>query len=148
MHDTKPVTGPPAGSCSPAQQYTIVVAIADSIGVGNGENDFDIIANSGSCSTTDANAEVNAPASGAEASANDAVLPMYEISWTVVWTAPASGDAQIDVWAVMGVGAAGNHDIWDHGTCACSVIPESHVPLAPVLGVVVAIVLASWAMKR
>jgi len=141
------VTGLPVGTYEPSQQYTITITITDSNG-GTGENNFDIIANLGTFSTTDPNAEINAPASGAEASANDDVSPMTATTWTVVWTAPASGDAQIDIWAVMGDGAGGTLDIWDHESYTYGVIPEFSVLLVPVIGVVVAVILASRVMRR
>jgi len=140
------VGGLPVGTYTPSLPYTIVITIDDTT-VGTGENNFDIIASAGSFSTTDPNAEVNTPATGAEASAKDAVSPMTATSWTVVWTAPSSGSVQIDVWAVMGDGAVGSLDIWDHKSSTYSVIPEFSLVLIPVIGVVSILILVSRIRK-
>lgn len=133
-------TGYPVGTYTPGLQYTIVITVVDTNGA-TGQNSFDIIASAGSFSTTDPNAEVNAPATGAEASASDLVSPMAATSWTVVWTAPSSGSVQIDIWAVMGDGAGGMLDIWDHESYTYSAIPEFSLVLIPVISVLAIIVL-------
>lgn len=140
------VTGLPVGTYTPSLQYTIVITIDDT-SVGTGQNNFDIIASAGSFSTTDLNAEVNAPTTGAEASASDGVSPMTATSWTVVWTAPSSGSVQIDVWAVMGDGAVGTLDIWDHKSSTYNAIPEFSLVLIPVIGVVSIVILVSRIRK-
>lgn len=139
-------TGLPVGMYTPGLQYTIVITIDDTNGA-TGENNFDIIASAGSFSTTDPNAEVNAPGTGAEASANDAVSPMTATSWTVVWTAPSSGSVQIDIWAVMGDGAGGTLDIWDHEPFTYDAIPEFSLVLIPVISVVAIVILVSRIRK-
>jgi hypothetical protein len=144
------VTGLPAGSYVPGQQYTITITLTDP-DTGTGENAFDLLVTAGSLSTTDSNAEVQTtPTSGytAEASSNDAVTPMRATSWTVVWTAPLSGSATVEVWSVLGDGAPGTLDIWDHETSNYTAIPEFPTLLLPVVAVVCALVLASRMTKR
>jgi hypothetical protein len=140
------VTGLPVGAYTPGLQYTIVITIDDTNG-GTGQNNFDIIASAGSFSTTDPNAELNSPATGAEVSANDAVSPMTATSWTVVWTAPSSGSVQIDGWAVMGDGLIGTLDIWDHESYTDTAIPEFPLVLIPAISVLGIIVLVSRTRK-
>ncbi len=140
------VAGLPVGSYTPGLDYTITITITDTNGA-TGENNFDIIASGGTFSTTDPNAEVNTPATGAEASANDAVSPMTATSWTVVWTAPSSGSMQIDIWAVMGDGAVGTLDIWDLETYTYNAIPEFFMVLIPIIGVLAIVVVVSRIRK-
>ncbi len=141
------VSGLPSGTYTPDQQYTIVITLDDTNGA-TGQNNFDIIASAGTFSTTDPNAEINSPSSGAEASANDGVTPMTATSWTVVWTAPSSGSAQMDIWAVMGDGASGTLDIWDNESYTYSAIPEFALVLIPVVSVLAIIVLVSRTRKK
>jgi hypothetical protein len=144
------VTGLPTGSYVPGQQYTLMITLTDTNGA-TGENAFDLLVTAGSLSTTDSNAEVQTtPTSGytAEASANDAVTPMRATSWTVLWTAPLSGSATVEVWSVMGDGATGTLDIWDHETSNYTAIPEFPTLLLAIIAVVCALVLASRMTKR
>jgi len=138
------VTGLPVGTFTPGQQYTVTVSITDTNSGSTGENSFDFLATAGSITTSDANVEVNTPTSGysAEASANDAVADMTATTFTLVWTAPVSGDATIEVWAVMGDGAGGTVDIWDHESYNYAAIPEFPAVLVPVLGIAAALVAA------
>lgn len=138
------VTGLPSGSYTPGLQYTIVVTITDTNGA-TGENNFDLISNGGTFTTSDPNAEIN---SATEASANDGVTPMRATSWTVVWTAPSSGSVQIDIWAVMGDGATGTNDIWDHESYTYSAIPEFPFVVLPVVGVIGILMVVSRASKK
>jgi hypothetical protein len=140
------VTGLPVGTYTPGLQYTIVITVVDTNGA-TGQNNFDIIASAGSFSTTDPNAEVNAPTTGAEASASDLVIPMTATSWIVVRTAPSSGSVQIDIWAVMGDGAVGMFDIWDHEPYTYSIIPEFSLVLIQVISVLAIIILVSRTRK-
>ena len=137
------VTGMPSGTYVPGQQYTLTITITDTNGA-TGENAFDLLATAGSLTTTDSNAEINTPTTGyaAEASANDLVTPMKATSWTVVWTAPLSGNAAIDVWAVMGDGTTGTSDIWDHENYSSKAIPEFTSILIPIAAIVGVLVLA------
>jgi hypothetical protein len=139
------VTGLPAGTYVPSQQYTVTVTITDTNSGSTGENSFDLLATAGSITESDPNVEVNTPTSGysAEASADDTVASMTATTFTLVWTAPASGSVTIEVWAVMGDGAGGTADIWDHETYSYTAIPEFPTLLVPVLGAVGALVLAS-----
>ncbi|MBU1913852.1 MAG: hypothetical protein KJ563_01475 [Candidatus Thermoplasmatota archaeon] len=134
----------PPGTYTPDQQYTIVITIDDTNDA-TGENSFNIIASAGIFTTTDPNAEINS--AGAQASANDAVTPMTATSWTVIWTAPSSGSAQIDVWAVMGDGAGGFVDIWDTESYTYTAIPEFPLVLIPVIGVAAVVILVSRTRK-
>jgi len=142
------VGGLPGGTYVPGQQYTITITITDSNGAGTGNNNFDIIANAGTFSNPDPNTEVNAPASGAEASANTGVNHMTLTTGSVVWTAPLSGSVTIDVWAVMGDGQLGTLDIWDHKSYTSSEIPEFTILILPLIGIVGIVILASRAMKK
>ena len=141
------VTGLPSGTYVPGQPYTITITITDTNGntINDGQNNFDIIATAGTFSSPDANTEVN---SATEASTLDSADHYTLTSGSVVWTAPASGSVTIDVWAVMGDGATGTLDIWDHETYTSSEIPEFTILILPLIGVVGIVVLASRAMKK
>jgi len=143
------VTGLPSGTYVPGQQYTLTISIVDTT-PGTGYNSFDLLVTAGTLATTDPNAETNTPTAGynAEASANDLVTPMTATTWTVVWTAPLSGSAGVEIWAVMGDGLTGTLDIWDHESYSYSAIPEFPTLLIPVVGAVGALVLASRVSKR
>lgn len=139
------VTGLPGGSYVPGQPYTVTITITDTNGGATGENAFDFLVTGGTVTESDPNAETNTPPAGyaGEASADDSVSPMGATTWTVVWTAPASGSATVEVWAVMGDGAGGIHDIWDYETQSYSDIPEFPtlvLPLIGVLGILVVVV--------
>ena len=139
------LTGLPSGTYVPSQQYTLTITLTDTNGA-TGENAFDLSVTAGSLSTTDPNAEIQTtPTAGytAEASANDGVTPMRATSWTVVWTAPISGSVTIDIWAVMGDGATGTLDMWDHETSSYTAIPEFPTLLLPIVAVVCGLILAS-----
>jgi hypothetical protein len=137
------VSGLPSGSYTPSQPYTLIITITDTNDV-TGENNFVLIATAGVFTTTDANAEIN---SLTIASASDSVSPMTVASWTVVWTAPSSGSAQIDVWAVMGDGAGGSVDIWDTESYTYTAIPEFPLVLIPVIGIAAVVILVSRTRK-
>ena len=139
------VSGLPVSDYVPGQQYTITITITDSNGAGTGQNNFDIIANSGTFSDPSPTMEVN---SATEASANDGADHTILTTGTVVWTAPLSGSVTIDVWAVMGDGASGTLDIWDHKTSTYSEIPEFAILILPLIGIVGIVILASRAMKK
>jgi len=140
------VTGLPAGSFVPGQQYTVHIVISDSNGAGTGYNSFDMIINAGTLSTTDPEVEINNAAG--EASANDMADLMAATTFDVVWTAPLSDSANIEIWGVMGDGAGSMLDIWDREVFSYTAIPEFPMILLPIVGVGIAVVLAARLSKK
>ncbi|MGQ9588468.1 MAG: hypothetical protein ACUVT7_08835 [Thermoplasmata archaeon] len=69
--------------------------------------------------------------------------------WTLTWTAPASGDVSVNIWAVYGDGS-GKNSPYGRQTLNLSAgaIPEFTVILVPIAGMVGAVVLASKAAKK
>lgn len=144
------VTGLPVGNYVPGQDYALTVTIVDPNGA-IGENNFDLILSGtgplGTLSTSDPNVEINSATE--EASANDAVSPMTATSWTLTWTAPATGDpVTITVWAVAGDDAGGSKEPVGLKTYSYTAIPEFSTMLVPIAGVVGAVLLAARAARR
>ena len=92
------------------------------------------------------NAEINNPVS--EASANDLADLKKVTTFDVVWTAPLSGSATIEIWAVMGDGAGSMLDIWDREVFSYSSVPEFPTMLLPIIGIGFAVMLASRLSKK
>jgi hypothetical protein len=137
------ITGLPSSSFVPGQQYTIHIVISDTNGIATGYNSFDLIINAGTLSTTDPEVEINNPAS--EASANDLADLMKATTFDVVWTAPLSSSANIEIWGVMGDGAGSMLDIWDREVYSYTAVPEFPVIL---LRIGLAVILASRISKK
>jgi hypothetical protein len=141
------VTGLPA-EYTPSTTYTITITVDDLNGA-NGENGFYLTIDAGTLSNPGPNAEVNDPA--ASASTVD-TRPRPEASWTVDWTAPASGTANIHVWAVSATDTlTGSSAPYDDDTFAISpsaAIPEFHVLLLPIVGIAGIILIAARAKGK
>ena len=140
------VTGLPGGTYIPGQPYDIKITITDTNGAATGENAFDLLVNSGSLSSTDPNVEIVNPAS--EAKANTGVDLRLATTFNVTWTAPLSGTATFEIWAVMGDGAGSAHDIWDRETYSFGTVPEFPMILIPIVGVGLAVILALRLSKK
>jgi len=144
------VTGLPDGTYTPSTAYVVTISLTDSNGA-TGENNFNFILTGagGTLTTTDPNAEIN---SATQASANDLVTPMTVSTWTITWTAPASGSVTIDTWAVVSMtGATLINAPYDHTTVTLTdntAIPEFPAILIPVLGIGVAVVVAAKMKKK
>jgi hypothetical protein len=131
----------PTSSYTPGGVYTITISITDTNGVGR--NAFDLTVSAGTLSSTDSNVEVlgnNTEAHTLEDSVS---------SWTVVWTAPMSGDVIVETWGVYGGGSRSTSP-WEQDVriLSTTAIPEFPALLLPVLGLVgVVVVLAKISKK-
>ncbi len=130
----------------PSQVYTITVTIADTNGA-TGENSFDMILSAGGGTLAGVTSVVK-NVSATEVATNQ-VNGATLAQWTVKWTAPTSGSATINTWAVFGTGA-GSNSPYEHVTTsvAAGAIPEFSLVLVPVGGVAAAIVIARVVAKR
>jgi len=141
------VTGLPA-EYTPSTTYTITISVNDLNGA-NGENGFYLTIDAGALSNPGLNAEINDPA--ASASTID-TRPRTEASWTVDWTSPASGTANIHVWAVSATDTlTGTGAPYDDDTFAISpsaALPEFHVLLLPIIGIVGVILIAARVSRK
>ena len=143
------VSGFPAGTYVPGFAYTITIQVVDSLA--GGKNSFDLLTTAGTLTSSDSNVETNIPPSGysAEASQNDSAATKTATTWTLVWTAPASGSVTIDVWAVVGDGTTGTKDPFDHETFVYSgTIPEFPILVVPIIGMLAVVAIASRFLKR
>ncbi len=132
------------GQYIPNTVYTITITLADTNGA-TGRNSFDLIlsAGGGTLSTTDPNAEIN--------SATEATALVYTVaSWTVEWTAPASGAVTINTWAVLSGTATGSSAPYDRITTSlgASAIPEFPVLIIPIFAAGAAVVLGVRASRK
>jgi hypothetical protein len=118
----------PASTYIPGGVYTITISIADTNGVGT--NAFDLTVSAGTLSSTDPNVEVLGNSTEAH------TLVDTVSSWTVVWTAPSSGDVKVETWAVYGGGSKITSP-WntDLRTLSDTAIPEFPTLLVPVIGI-------------
>lgn len=140
------VTGLPAGSYVPGQVYTIKVTITDTNGIATGQNAFDMLIVGGSLASSDPNVAI--VDQYAEAKANTGVDLKTATTFNVSWTAPISGSASFEIWGVMGDGAGGTLDIWDREVYSYSAVPEFPMILVPVIGIGIAVLLASRLVKK
>jgi len=131
----------PTSTYTPGGVYTITISIADTNGVGR--NAFDLTVSAGTLSSTDPHVEVlvnNTEAHTLEDSVS---------SWTVVWTAPSSGNVKIETWAVYGGGSKvtspWNQDV---RTLSTTAIPEFTTLLLPVIGIAGVLLVVSRISKK
>lgn len=128
--------------------YTITIQVNDLNGA-NGENGFYLTIDGGTLSNAGPNAVVDSPT--ASASTVD-TRPRPESSWTVDWTAPASGTVNIHVYAVSatdtetGNGAPSDDDIIQ--VTASAAIPEFQVLLLPIVGIAGIVLIAAKVSRR
>lgn len=140
------VSGLPA-EYTPSATYTITVQVDDLNGA-NGENGFYLTVDAGTLSNPGSNVEVN---TATTASTVD-TRPRAESSWTVDWIAPASGTVNIHVYAVSatdsltGSSAPGDEDLIT--LSASGAIPEFHVLLLPIVGIVGVVLIATRVTRR
>jgi len=141
------VTGLPT-EYTPSATYTITIQVNDLNGP-NGENGFYLTIDAGTLSDPGPNAEVNDAA--ASASTVD-TRPRPEASWTVDWTAPASGTVNIHVYAVSATDSlTGKSAPSDDDTFLLNpsgAIPEFSSLLLPVVGILGAVLIAARASRR
>ena len=131
----------PTTSYTPGGVYTITISITDTNGVGR--NAFDLTVSAGTLSSPDPNVEVL----GNNTEAHTFVDSVS--SWTVVWTAPMSGDVIVETWGVYGGGSKITSP-WERDvrTLSSTAIPEFPALLLPILGLVgVVVVLAKISKK-
>lgn len=137
------VTGLPVGSYNPGQDYVITITIADANGVSE-SNAFDMIVSAGTLTETDANAEINSATEASSADSGDFTVS----SWTVTWTAPASGSVSFDIWGVYGTSGGAPSDLYEHESYNISEIPEFPMVLFPVIGMIGAVLAVSVFRKK
>jgi hypothetical protein len=132
---------------TPSAVYTITIEVLDP-NASSGENGFYMTTDGGVFSDPGPNAEVN---TATTASTID-TRPRYESSWTINWTAPASGTVNIRVYAVSATDALnGNSAPADDDvitTNPSTAIPEFSVILLPIAGIAVVIVGATRLTRK
>lgn len=136
------ISGLPNASYEPGNAYTITISIIDVNGA-TGSNSFDFIVTAGTVSSSDPNVLI---VSGNQ----EAHAGVYTVtSWTVVWTAPSSGSAQIDTWTVWG-GGSRTSSPWNHDLRSLNQtgIPEFPTILIPAIGAVGAVVVLARVTKK
>jgi hypothetical protein len=136
------ITNLPTTTYTPSAVYTITITIADANGA-TGQNSFDFSVSAGTLSSTDPNVQVLANNTEAHAA-------VYTVSsWTLVWTAPASGSVQVETWGVYGGGSRSTSP-WNHDlrTLSGTAIPEFPALLLPIIGVLATIVVAAKVSPR
>ena len=126
----------------PLQEYTITVTIADANGL-SGENSFDLILSAGGGTVAGVDQYVK-NVSAQQVATNEAFNTSVS-SWTVKWTAPATGSVTVDTWAVYSTGGAASDSPYEHVTTTVNAgaIPEFSGVLLPVVGIVATLVLVS-----
>jgi hypothetical protein len=132
----------PTSTYTPNQAYTLTISIADANGA-TGRNAFDLTVSAGTLSSTDPNVAVL----GNNTEAHTLVDTVS--SWTVVWTAPSSGNVKVETWSVYGGGSKAtspwNQDVRTLGTTA---IPEFTTLLIPVIGIAGVLLVVSRISKK
>ena len=125
------VTGFPA-TYTPGQSYSITVTITDGNGWPTGENSFDMIVSGGTVKGVN---QWVKNVTTTEVATNDAFNSTAR-TWTVNWTAPASGTITVDTWGVYGSGA-GWRDPYQHLTTTvnASEMPEFTTLIVPIAGI-------------
>lgn len=132
----------PASTYTPGADYTITIAITDSNGA-TGQNSFDFAVSAGTLSSSDSNVLVLGNSTEAHAG-------VYAVtSWTLVWTAPASGSVQVETWGIYGGGSRSTSP-WNHDlrTLSSTAIPEFPMIVLPIVGVLATIVVAARISRK
>lgn len=127
------VSGIPA-LFTPSQTYTLTITMVDAFT--GGSNSFDMDVDVGTLSSSDPN--VNIKSATEAASKGDYTVT----SWTVDWTAPASGSSvTFDTWGVNGDDLTTRMDPVDNDIDSSVVIPEFStilIPIVSILGLITA----------
>ncbi len=135
------ITGLPAGTYNPGQAYSVTVSIADTNGA-TGYNSFDFMVTAGTITSSDPNVKIY--------TAQEAVASVFTVSsWTLTWTAPATGSVSVNGWAVFGGGQMSNSP-YNHLTYTLNPvsIPEFTTLLVPVVGMLGAIFVSTRIAKK